>query len=484
MSPRLLSIGLLGLIACASSPSDSFAPAPERASTNRPNIVLIVADDLGWTDVVANDPLGRSYYSTPNLDRLSAEGVRFPDAYAAAANCAPSRAALVTGLPYPAQPIYTVGSGARGRRENRALVPPPNVRDLPTEFTTLAERLQTSGYATWFLGKWHLGSPGEHGPLEQGYEVNVGGNRAGHPKSYFAPYRNPNLGDGPDGEHLTERLGREACALIEQHAGERPFFCHLAPYAVHTPLQAPEEARARFEEREPDRGHKNPKYAAMIEALDRAVGRVLAALDDCGIADETLVVFTSDNGGMGGYVAEGLGGRDITSLAPLRGGKGMFYEGGIRVPFFVRWPGVTRPGTSFSRAELPISQLDLLPTLCSVAGAPLAADATHGIDLTPVLEGRVDALERELVWYFPGYLERGKTQFRTRPVVVRRAGPWKYLRFLEDGREELYDLSRDLGESRNLARDEPELTVAMREAVERWLDRHDAPRPRTPSMAR
>lgn len=444
---------------------------PTRSSTP-PNIVLIVADDLGWTDVVANDPLDRSFYDTPNLDRLAATSVRFTQAYANAPNCAPARAALATGLRYPGQPIYTVGSGARGKAEARKLVPVQNRTSLPTRYATLAERMRARGYATWFVGKWHLGHPGESGPLEHGFDVNVAGNHTGTPKSYFSPFLNPELSDGPDGEYLTPRLTDEACALIESHT-DAPFFLQLSYYTVHGPLKVPAPDVEPFRMKDADRGHRNAKYAAMIANLDRGVGQVLDVLDRAGLADNTLVVFTSDNGGVGGYEAEGLGGRDVTTQAPLRGGKGMLYEGGIRVPLFLRHPGRLEAGTV---VEEPVTHVDLLPTFCGVSGTPLVGVGHHGQDLAHLWNGR-GLGERNLVWYFPGYLERGKKGFRTTPAIALRRGNYKLLHFFEDERSELYDLGADVGETHDLSKEQPERAHAMLEDVWMWLDESKAPFP-------
>jgi arylsulfatase A-like enzyme len=466
LRPWLATAALTSLIACTGTGERADAPEPA------PNIVLIVADDLGWADVHANDPLQRRFYATPNLDRLAAQGMRYTNAYANAPNCAPSRAALATGLRYPAQPIYTVGSGARGRKELRQFEPVKNVTSLPTRYETLAECMQQRGYATWFVGKWHLGDPGESGPLEHGFEVNVAGNHLGHPKSYFSPYRNANLEDGPEGEYLTERLTNEARALIAGH-GDEPFFLQLAYYTVHTPLQAPASTVEIYRGRDKDRGHGHAKYGAMIHHMDVQVGRVLDALDEAGLSDNTLVVFTSDNGGLGGYVAEGLPGRDITSQAPLRGGKGMLYEGGIRVPLFARWPGHIPPGAVHDE---PVTQVDLMPTFCGVTEQPLTGTGHHGQDLARSFRGEYMG-ERQLVWYFPGYLERNKDTFRTGPGIAMRRGRYKIVHFFEGDRSEVYDLIDDVGETHDLAVEQPELARSLLGDVLTWLDESRAPVP-------
>ena len=446
----------------------SLAPA-------QPSIVVILADDLGWADVNANDPLGRTFYRTPAIDALASRGVRFSNAYSNAPNCAPSRAALLTGHAYPRQPIYTVGSGARGRAEHRRLEPPPNETTLPLEQVTIAELLRDAGYATGFVGKWHLGSPPDHGPTAQGFDVNIAGFERGHPASYVSPYDNPALEDGPDGEYLVDRLAREACAFIEQNA-DGPFFLLYAPYAVHTPLQAPNERIARYRTAPPDRGHHDPTYAAMIEALDDAVARVADTIDRLGIADRTVIVFASDNGGVGGYRAAGVeGARDITDQAPLRGGKGMLYEGGIRVPLIVVWPGLAPAGQT---RDDPAILADLLPTFADA----LDLDAPAGLDgdsLVPVLRAEA-APTRTLVWHFPGYLEasgRAGT-WRTTPGTAIRVGRYKLIEFYETGDVELYDLVADPGERRDLAASEPGIAADLHDRLEAWRLERDAPMPR------
>ena len=453
--------------ACASAaPVDAADDAP-------PNVVLILADDLGWTDLGC---YGSEYYRTPRIDELRAGGMRFDAAYSTGPNCAPTRASLMTGLYPPRHGIYTVASGARGKAEHRRLVPVENVVTLASEHETIAELLDARGYATAHFGKWHLGSPDAgSGPRAQGFDVNVAGNHTGSPKGgYFSPYKNPQLDDGDEGEHLTDRLADEVVRFLEAHH-ESPFFVYLPFYAVHTPIQAKESLTDEYRQRDAHGGHGNAKYAAMIETMDVAVGRVLHALDRLDVADDTLVVFTSDNGGLGGYSRAGVdGARDITDNAPLRGGKGMLYEGGIRVPLIARWPGRVEAGSS---CATPTNSVDWLPTLAAVAGAERSP--TDGVSLVPLLTGGQIA-ERDLFWHFPGYLQASakKGTWRTTPVGVIRSGGWKLLEFFEDDRVELYHVEQDVGEERDLAAEEPDQRDELLARLRAWRDEVDAPMPR------
>ena len=431
-----------------------------------PGVVLFYVDDLGWRDTGF---AGSGYYRTPELDRLAAEGMVFTQAYSDGPNCAPSRASLMSGR-WPARHgVYTVNSSARGKAEDRALVPIENRLDLDEGFVTLAETLAAGGYRTGLVGKWHLGDD----PTTQGFEFNAGGIAKGSPPGgYFPPYRNPALEDGPEDEYLTERLTREAVAFLRAHR-EEPFFLFLSHYAVHTPIQAPAEDRKRFEGIPSEGGHDDPRYAAMIAAVDASLGAIRAELEALGRSD-TLIVFTSDNGGHG----------RITSMAPLRGSKGMLYEGGIRVPLVVHWPGHTRAG---QRSAEPVSGLDLYPTVLEVCGLT-APGPLDGRSLVPLLEKRADALGREaLFWHFPAYLEAyggGAGPWRTTPVGAVRAGRHKLLEFFEDGRLELYDLAADPGEARDLAADRPQLRDELHGLLRTWRADTGAavPRERNPAF--
>ena len=289
---RVVLITLLTGIACS---------PPAGVETHPPNIVLIVADDLGWTDLGS---YGSGFYEAPNIDSLARDGARFTSA-SATPNCAPTRAALMTGRYGPRTGVYTVASGARGLEEFRRLIPVENVTALPLAEVTFAELFQSAGYVTAHMGKWHLGTDA-FAPTARGFDVNVGGNQTGGPQGgYFSPYQNPQLPDGPEGEHLTGRLAAEAVSFIKSNR-DRPFLLYLPFYAVHFPIQAKPELIAEYEEKEPVRGHHHPVYAAMIESLDEAVGHVLEALDDLELRDRTAVFFHSDNGGVGGYSEVGV----------------------------------------------------------------------------------------------------------------------------------------------------------------------------------
>ncbi|MGH9339520.1 MAG: sulfatase-like hydrolase/transferase [Acidobacteriota bacterium] len=452
--------------------SSAAFSAPEQP----PNIVFILIDDLGWTDVGC---FGSSYYETPNIDRLCREGLKFTSAYTNGPNCAPTRASLMSGQYTPRHGIYTVGSAKRGQEEFRKLEPPENRRRLDADIPTIAERLKAAGYVTASLGKWHLGNPPQAGPQQQGFDINLGGYQRGHPPTYFSPYGNQHLEDGPDGEYLTDRLTDEAVDFIAQNR-QKPFFLYLSHFAVHTPIQAQRELIAKYRRKEPAGGHKDPVYAAMVDSVDQSVGRVLAELDQLNLTGRTVVIFTSDNGGLGGYEAAGAyGSRDITSNAPLHGGKGMLYEGGIRVPLIVRWPGIVEPGSS---SDEPVITIDFYPTLLEITGAEAAPDHhLDGVSLVPLFSAaspaasglgpQASGLGRQaLFWHFPAYLEadRDRGIWRTTPAGAVRSGDYKLIEFFEEGRVELYNLKEDIGETTDLAHSLPSETARLRKQLQDW----------------
>ncbi len=456
------------------------AHAQPTGDESPPNIVFVLVDDLGYTDVNPYSAQPDQYYETPNVTRLAGQGMTFTNAYANAANCAPTRAALMSGQYYPLQPIYTVNSGARGKAEDRKVIPAENETTLPLEKVTLAERLDSAGYTTAFMGKWHLGSPPEAGPKQQGYDVNVGGTATGHPSwegAYFRPNNNPEIDDAKKGEYMTDYLFRKATSFIREHRDE-PFYLQLSPYSVHVPLQAPESRVRPFKEKAPVGGHNNPTYGAMVKSVDRGLGRIMETLNTLGLRENTILLFYSDNGGLGGYTSIGLQKNGITDNAPLKGGKGSFYEGGIRVPLIVRWPGVVRPGTT---SDEPLTSIDMYPTLLEATGVePRENYPLSGTSVLPVLKDASASLARDhLYWHFPGYLQAyGPGNWRTTPVSVIRSGPWKLMKFYEGNRVELYNLENDIGETQNLAPERPETRDRLLDQLNGWLQKHDAPLPK------
>ena len=433
---------------------------------NHPNIVLILVDDLGWKDT---HTYGSTFYQTPNIDKLADGGMLFTNAYASSANCAPSRACLLSGQYTPRHGIYTVGSSKRGKVELRKLIPTPNTTVLDDSITTIAEVLTEAGYVTASIGKWHLGET----PSTQGFDLNVGGTHLGHPKSYFSPYKNKSLPDGVDGEYLTERLTNEAIRFIENNKDNK-FFLYLPYFTVHSPLQAKNELIEKYKNIEGDEGQNNPVYAAMIEAMDQNVGRIIKTLDFLELAENTLLIFTSDNGGI----------FNTSSQQPLKYGKGSYYEGGIRVPLIVSWP---RKIKSRSINDVPISNIDFYPTILDVAEIPkLDSKILDGQSLLPLFFGKNDFdSQRPLYWHFPIYLQSTNyavqdgrdIYFRTRPGSVIRHGKWKLHEYFEDGAFELYDLESDPGEQNNLAEKYPEIVNRLYKDLADWRKEVNAPVP-------
>jgi len=438
-----------------------------------PNVVFFLADDLGQRDLGC---YGSTFHETPHLDRLAREGARFTDAYAACPVCSPTRASLLSGQ-WPQRTGITDYIGAartpdQWKRNTKAL-PAPYTDRLALETTTLAEALQSQDYATFFAGKWHLGPEG-FWPEDQGFEINKGGHDRGGPyggKKYFSPYGNPRLSDGPEGEHLPDRLASETAAFIEANR-DRPFFAYFAFYSVHTPLMARPDLEQKYLEkrqrlgleakwgREGERDvrlvQEHAVYAAMVEAMDLAVGKVLAKLDELGLAENTLVCFTSDNGGLS--TSEGW----PTSNLPFRGGKGWLYEGGLRTPFLARWPARIPAGTVVST---PVSSPDVYPTVLEATGAPApAGQRLDGVSLLPIFGGR-PIPERSLFWHYPHYGNQGGA-----PGAALRRGDWKLIHWQEDDRTELFRLSDDPGETRDLAASEPERVAQALRELRAWQE--------------
>ena len=460
---------MLGATLLAAAFSTVARPAVA-APPRRPNIVLIMADDLGWTDLAC---YGSRYYETPNIDRLAAQGVRFT-AHHHCQNCAPTRAALMSGQYGARTGVYTVGGVDRFDWHGRPLRPVENVTDLPLDRRTIADQLKQSGYATGMFGKWHIGQKGAHHPAKRGFDeavVSMG--------KHFGFETDPPVPHGKDA-YLADFLTNRAVDFIRRHAAG-PFFLYLPHFAVHAPLDAKADLVARFRDKPPVGGHRDPTYAAMIASVDESVGRIMRVLDELGVADDTVLVFTSDNGGVGGYSREGLrdadrGKGDITDNSPLRSGKGSLYEGGVRVPLVVRWPGVVPTGTT---CDVPTIHVDFFPTLLEIAGAPPPKQPLDGVSLVRLLRDPSADLRRDAIFqHFPGYLGIGKGRWRTTPVSVVQSGDWKLMEFLEDGRLELYDLRNDVGESKNLAAEAPEKTRDLHARLREWRKNVGAPMPR------
>lgn len=466
---RLLGLVFLPLLAGASAWS---------AESARPNILFIIADDLGWADVGGVS----DFYETPQLDRFMQQGMRFTRAYANGPNCAPTRAALMSGHYAPRHGIYTVRATARGDTSRQRLVTPENKTELPASCRTLAESLRAGGYATFHGGKWHLGE-GATGPLSQGFDVNLGGDTSGAPPggSYFAPWPAPGLENAPAGVHLGDYVTDRAIEFIKERR-TAPFFAYVSYYDVHTPLRAKPELTRKYEEklaREKAAGrtprHTHAVYAAMLETLDTNVGRLLRALEQTGQAANTLVIFTSDNGGFGG----------ATHMQPLRGAKGMLYEGGIRVPLGMVWPGRIAPG---SVSDEPVITLDFYPTLLDVAGIPIDPSLRlDGVSLQGVATSKGGSLGRDaLYWHFPAYLDGVPKGFerdvhlpgwRATPCSAILSGDWKLVEYYEDGSVELFNLAEDIGERRNLTITHREKAAELRTQLARWRKATDAAMP-------
>lgn len=433
----------------------------------RPNIVLILADDLGWSDLGC---YGADLNETPHLDRLAAEGVRFTEAYAMPV-CSPTRAALLTGR-HAARVHMTIWSeGSLQGPTDRKLLQADSLHSLPHSETTLAKYLQDAGYLTALVGKWHLGDA-DHYPETHGFDVNIGGTHWGAPRTFWWPYRGsgrfgpeyryvPHLEFGKPGEYLTDRLTDEALNVID-HAGDQPFFLFLSHHAPHTPIEAKADDVSFFEsKRRPDMHHQNPIYAGMIKSLDESVGRVLERLKQRGLDQNTIVIFASDNGGFIGVDSRAEQQIPVTSNFPLRSGKGSCYEGGIRVPLMIRWPGVT---TKHSECDEPVVVMDLFPTLLNAAGVPLPDNVIlDGMNLLPLLKDQDAKLHRDaLFFHYPHYYPT------TTPVSGVRAGDWKLLEYLEDDRVELFNLKNDPGETADLAVEQAARTTELRDQLHRW----------------
>jgi arylsulfatase A-like enzyme len=444
---RFLSFLATLFLLCGSSSQASAAP----------NIIYILADDLGWTDLGCQ---GSKYYETPHIDRLAAQGLRLTR-YHNCQNCAPTRAALMTGQYAPRTGIYTVGGIERFDWQSRPLRPVDNVTQLSLEKITIAQTLKQAGYATAMFGKWHLGNGPEYHPGKRGFDEAIVSNGR-----HFDFVTSPPV-EYPKGQYLADFLTDKAVDFIKRHK-DGPFFLYLPHFGVHSPHEAKEELIAKFKDKPPVGGHKNPVYAAMIYSVDESVGRILALLDELKLADNTVVFFSSDNGGVGGYVREGVKqAGDITDNAPLRSGKGSLYEGGTRDPFIVRWPGKVAPG---STCDVPAIHVDVFPTLAELTEAKVpTSQVLDGESLVPLFRDANANLKRDAIYqHFPGYLGAGPGSWRTTPVGLIEVGDWKLMEFFEDGRLELYNLKDDIGESKNLAQAMPEKTKELHNRLVTW----------------
>lgn len=471
---------LLAVLSLSTVSPVQVAAAPRNT---RPNIVFILADDLGYTDLAC---YGSKYYETPHLDRLASQGLKLLSHHHCQ-NCTPTRAALLSGQYGARTGVYTVGGIDRFDWSHRPLRPVENVTNLPLDRDLVAKQLQAAGYATGMFGKWHIGQQGAFLPDKRGFDeavVSMG--------KHFDFATQPRT-DHPPGQYLADFLTDKAVDFVKRHK-DRPFFLYLPHFGVHAPHHAKAELIAKFKSKPGVGGHDDATYAAMIASVDDSVGRVMQTLEDLQLADDTVLIFSSDNGGVGGYArpgglwrepdreirgkraqrADGDGG-GITDNAPLRSGKGSLYEGGIRVPFIVRWPGVTKAG---STCDVPTIHVDLFPTLLEISGAPKPRQQLDGESLVTLFRDPTASLHRDAIFHhFPGYLGSGPGLWRTTPVSCIQVGPWKLMEFLEDGRVELYHLGEDVGETKNLAQEHPAKSRELLERLGAWRAEVNAPMP-------
>ena len=440
----------------------SICAFAQSKTADTPNVVFILIDDMGWKDT---SYMGSSFYRTPNIDKLASESLVFTRGYAGASNCAPSRAVLMSGMSAPRTGIYTVGNSDRGDERTRQLIPTPNKKILANEVITMAEMFQQAGYITGHIGKWHLGES----PLTQGFDLNVGGGHAGSPKTYFAPFDHLGI-DAPEGTYLTEYLTEKAKQFISENKNNK-FFLYLPFYTVHTPIQPQLHRVDKYKNIKSDGLQNSVNYAGMIDAMDENVGEILDLLKSLNLDENTLIVFTSDNGGHLGH----------TWQKPLRGGKGTYYEGGIRIPLTIKWEGKIDP----HRTDEPVSFLDFYPTFAELLSYSDSKQPMDGESLLPFLIKGKKIPGRELVYHFPIYLQRynrGELEsrdplFRTRPGTIIIKKQWKLHRYYEDNAVELYNLENDIEERINLVEKEPEMAEELTQAIDNWIIRMDAPIP-------
>ncbi|KAA0992644.1 sulfatase [Dyadobacter aurulentus] len=452
----------------------SFSFQNKKPEVTRPNFLFFLVDDLGWADIGA---FGSSFYETPNVDALAGRGMKLTSGYAACPVCSPTRASILTGK-YPARMKTTDWFGApqpetvgKHWTKSKPLLPAPYLEEMPLGEVTIAEALKDKGYKTFFAGKWHLGKEGNW-PENQGFDINKGGYWAGSPRGghYFTPYENPRLPDGPTGENLTDRLANETISFIESQKSA-PFFAYLSFYSVHTPLGAPQDLIDKYTEKKKRLGLEDkwgkedqnkvrlnqclPVYGAMVESMDKAVGKVIAALKTNGLDKNTVIIFMSDNGGLA--TSEG----HPTSNLPLRAGKGWLYEGGIREPMIVHWPGVTKTG---SVSDATVISTDFYPTILEMAGLPpMPGQHIDGKSMVPLLKGKAKP-RGPVFWHYPHYGNQGGS-----PGSAVRAGDWKLIEFYEEGRQpELYHLKNDLGEQRNVYKQNAAKAAELTKMLANW----------------
>ncbi|WP_217699546.1 sulfatase [Salegentibacter holothuriorum] len=468
MKSSIIFLLCLGLISCKNKTQDSQA---DELVTNKPNVLFLLVDDLGWKDLSI---YGSDFYETPNIDRLAQTGARFTNAYAPNPVCSPTRAAILTGK-YPSRVGITDWIPGYDPHD-RKLKGPEDLHQLPLEEKTIAETLKDQGYQTFFAGKWHLGGEGNL-PNHQGFDVNKGGFHYGQPPGgYYSPYKNEKLKDGPNGEYLTDRLTNESIQFMEENQN-KPFYLHLAYYTVHTPIQANKEYIEKFqkkknqlEESKPiikqdGRGNtvqnqNNAAYASMVYALDKSVGTLLNKLDSLQLTDNTLIIFTSDNGGL--TTLANNRGTAPTSVKPLRAGKGWAYEGGIRVPFIIKPP---KEKSDQKVLEDPVISMDLYPTILDYLNIEKVPEQhKDGKSLYALIE-EDKRLEREsLFFHFPHYHSSG-----WRPGSALRKGNWKLMHFYENDAYELYNLKDDVGEQEDLSKKHPEKLKALKQDLKRMI---------------
>jgi arylsulfatase A-like enzyme len=457
--------------AAATTVLPGFVFGTDKQPDKKLNFVFILIDDMGWTDA---ECYGSTFYETPNIDKLASQGMRFTNAYAACPVCSPTRASILAGK-YPARMNLTdwiPGRQSNGPRPDEKLISPKFRQQMPLKELTIAEVLKQAGYATCFVGKWHLGNEMYY-PEYQGFDINVAGISYGWPTGgYFSPYKNPKIKDGPEGEYLTDRLTDESLKFLDENK-DKPFLLYLSHYAVHTPLQSKENLtekyKAKVDNLPPAKGLRfapegqkqarqvqdHPVYAGMIQSTDESVGRVMKKLEELGVADNTVIIFMSDNGGLS--TAEG----SPTSNLPLRAGKGWLYEGGIREPMIIKWPGMVKPG---SICDEPVTSTDFYPTMLEMADlSQHPKQHRDGVSIVPLLRqtGRLD--RKALYWHYPHYSNQGGT-----PSGAVRAGDYKLIEFYEDNRVELYNLKDDVGEKHDLSAEMPQKTAELRELLHDW----------------